>query len=276
MPELPEVETVVRTLAPRITGWRIVRAETRASRVFRGQQAELQRCLPGQRIHRVTRYGKNILVELESAVLRIHLGMTGKLLLESGQSTHPRAVLWLEHPCSGESAALVFDDIRQFGRFELLAAADALGLGPEPLEWSRADFLSALATHRGAVKSLLLNQRFVRGMGNIYTDEALYQARIHPLTPACAIPRAKATALYDAMIALLREAIAQGGSSVSDYVDAEGRRGAFQEQHQVYGRQGEPCPRCGKDIRRMVVSQRGTHFCPHCQRLPRQRGNRLQ
>jgi formamidopyrimidine-DNA glycosylase len=274
MPELPEVENVVRTLAPRLTGWRVLRVETSASRVFRGQQAALEAQLPGQCIRAVRRYGKNILVELEHALLRIHLGMTGKLLFDTALATHPRATLWLQHPQPGEPAVLVFDDIRQFGRFELLPpqGGEALALGPEPLDWPLPAFLQALSLRGGAVKNVLLNQRFVRGMGNIYTDEALFLARIHPLTPACLVPRRKAVALHEAMRALLREAIAQGGSSISDYVDAEGRKGSFQERHQVYGREGEPCTRCQAPIRRIVVGQRGTHYCPRCQRMPRQRG----
>lgn len=262
MPELPEVETVVRSLAPRLRGSQVERIATSASRVFRGRQSELEAALPGCRIHAVRRYGKNILIDLGDRLLRVHLGMTGKLLFDQAQATHPRATLWLR---GGKADLLVFDDVRQFGRFELIADPGALALGPEPLEISLAEFADALHARRGAVKSVLLNQAFLRGMGNIYTDEALFQAGIHPLTPASSVPDGQTAALHAAMRALLRQAIAEGGSSISDYADAEGRRGAFQERHQVYGREGEPCPRCGAAIRRIVVGQRGTHFCDRCQ-----------
>ena len=262
MPELPEVETVVRTLAPRLHGARIERITTSTSRVFRGRQEELEAALPGRRIVAVHRYGKNILIELDHRVLRVHLGMTGKLLFDSAQATHPRATLSLR---GGEADVLVFDDARQFGRFELIDEPRLLGLGPEPLEIPPPDFIAALRARRTSVKSLLLNQGFLRGMGNIYADEALFQAGIHPLTPACRVRQKQAESLHQAMRALLLEAIAAGGSSISDYADAEGRRGAFQERHQVYGREGKPCPRCGAAIRRIVVAQRGTHFCERCQ-----------
>lgn len=262
MPELPEVETVVRSLVPRLHGSRLERVATSASRVFRGRQAELEAALPGRRIAAVRRYGKNILLDLGGRMLRVHLGMTGKLLFDVAQATHPRATLWLR---GGKADLLVFDDIRQFGRFELIADCGTLALGPEPLEVSLQEFADALHARRGAVKSVLLNQAFLRGMGNIYTDEALFQAGIHPLTAACCVPDGQTAALHAAMRALLRQAIAEGGSSISDYADAEGRRGAFQERHQVYGREGEPCPRCGAAIRRIVVGQRGTHYCERCQ-----------
>lgn len=265
MPELPEVETAVRSLAPRLTGATIERLVTSDSRVFRGQRAGLESRLPGRQILSVRRYGKNILFSLGHGpdLLRIHLGMTGKLLFDPAGARHTRAELWLSNT---NAARLVFDDTRHFGRFELIPGEDALALGPDPLDISRANFVRALASHERAVKNLLLDQAFLRGMGNIYTDEALFQARIHPLTPASQVSRAKAAELHGAMQALLLEAIQRGGSSISDYLDAEGKRGDFQERHQVYGRKGRPCPRCGHPIERTVVAQRGTHYCPRCQR----------
>ncbi|MCC6265878.1 MAG: bifunctional DNA-formamidopyrimidine glycosylase/DNA-(apurinic or apyrimidinic site) lyase [Bryobacterales bacterium] len=266
MPELPEVETVVRTLAPRLCGSVIARIATTASRVFRGRQKEIEAALAGKRILEVRRHGKNILIELGTRLLRIHLGMTGKLLFDPVNATHPRATLHLRN---SQARVLVFDDPRHFGRFELIEDVSALALGPDPLEISPSEFTQALHARRGPVKSLLLNQAFLRGMGNIYTDESLFQARIHPLTPACAVPPEKAKALHEAMRRVLLEAIEQGGSSISDYVDAEGREGAFQSQHRVYGREGKPCSRCGEVIRRIVVGQRGTHYCERCQPAPR-------
>lgn len=261
MPELPEVETVVRTVAPRLCGSVIERVATSTSRVFRGKQAEIEAVLPGCRILAVRRYGKNILMDLDCRTLRIHLGMTGKLLFDPVKVTHPRATLWL----SG-GGLLVFEDTRHFGRFELIPGEEALALGPEPLEITVSEFVESLLAKNRAVKNVLLDQTFLRGMGNIYTDEALFLARIHPLTPASRVSRKKAAGLYEAMRALLLEAIAGGGSSISDYVDADGRRGEFQTRHQVYGREGKPCPRCGTAIRRIVVGQRGTHYCERCQK----------
>lgn len=263
MPELPEVETVVRSLEPRLVGQRILAITTTPSRVFRGQQQVITACLPGQRIRQVQRYGKNILLTLDRHRLRIHLGMTGKLLFAPAPSTHPRALVALE------DALLVFDDIRQFGRFELLPAEDGGPvLGEDALAIAPSAFERLLRERRGAIKNILLNQQFIRGMGNIYTDEALYLARIHPLCPGFLVPRRKALSLHTSMQALLQEAIKAGGSSVSDYVDASGQRGAFQDRHQVYGKEGAPCPRCGTAIRRIVLCQRGTHYCPRCQRMP--------
>ncbi len=284
MPELPEVETVVRTLAPHLVGWSIKSISTTASRVFREQQSLLAATLPGCTVRAVRRYGKNILIEFDENLLRVHLGMTGKLLFatsdaEAMVSTHPHATLWLtrnveDGPERGreKSAVLVFDDTRQFGRFELMSSneGDSLALGPEPLEVSLDEFVSLLKSRGGAIKSVLLNQRVLRGLGNIYTDEALFLARIHPLTAASRVKRAKAALLHESIRLLLNEAIASGGSSISDYVDSEGRRGDFQDRHQVYGKEGEPCSRCNSAIRRIVVGQRGTHFCPRCQVAPRQ------
>ena len=284
MPELPEVETVVRTLAPRLVGWSIKSVSTSASRVFRDQQGLIAATLPGRTVRAVRRYGKNILIELDGNLLRVHLGMTGKLLFASSDaeamvSTHPHATLWLRRiipedseQSREESAVLVFDDSRQFGRFELMPPneADPLALGPEPLEVPLDEFVGMLKARGGAIKNVLLNQRFLRGLGNIYTDEALFLARIHPLTAASRVKRAKAAVLHESIRLLLEEAIARGGSSISDYVDADGRRGNFQDRHQVYGKEGKPCPRCASAIRRIVVGQRGTHFCPRCQVAPRQ------
>lgn len=275
MPELPEVETVVRSVEPRVRGKLIRSVVTSASRVFGGQQTEMEREAPGQRIHAVTRIGKNILFQLDRQQLRVHLGMTGRLLFSEAVMTHPRARLLLEGD-TGEGAdgdgalQMIYDDARQFGRFQLVTGElESLGLGPDALSITAQAFQAIVHRHRGSIKNLLMNQKLLSGMGNIYTDEALFQAKIHPLTPGVLVPTQKLQALHAAMIALLREAIQQGGSSISDYMDACGNKGSYQEQHQAYGRTGLPCPGCGTLITRIVVAQRGTHFCPQCQRLPR-------
>jgi formamidopyrimidine-DNA glycosylase len=163
---------------------------------------------------------------------------------------------------------LLFDDSRQFGSFQWSGEfpARVARLGPEPLEISLADFSAALKRHKTRVKALLLNQRFLRGVGNIYADEALFRAGIHPLAIARRLRGERPRKLWEALRAVLGEAIDAGGSSISDYVDAQGRQGFFQFSHRVYQRTGEPCVRCGTPIRRVLVTQRSSHFCPHCQR----------
>jgi formamidopyrimidine-DNA glycosylase len=163
---------------------------------------------------------------------------------------------------------LVYDDVRHFGRIEWSASLleRAAALGPDALDISLQAFQKLLRSRRARVKPLLLNQRFLCGMGNIYTDEALFEARIHPRAMASSLSRERAARLHRAMVDILETAIRMKGSSISDYVDANGEKGSFQMQHQVYGRAGEPCPICGTAIRRIVVGQRGTHYCPKCQR----------
>lgn len=262
MPELPEVETVVRSLAPKLTGRRILDATFSSHHVVRQKFPVLRRQVQNQRVHSVERHGKFIVLTLDRGVLVIHLGMTGKLLLDSEPGPYARAVFQLDH------GLLVYDDIRHFGRIEWSEKLPerAAALGPDALNISLEDFRKLLKTRKSAIKPLLLNQRFLRGMGNIYTDEALYEAHIHPRSIAASLSKARVERLHRAMIDILSEAIRLKGSSISDYVDADGQRGNFQQQHQVYGRAGEPCPTCGTPIRRIVVGQRGTHYCPKCQR----------
>lgn len=260
MPELPEVETIVRGLAPRLAGARILAAEFRCPRIVRGQP-EL---IAGKTIAAVRRHGKYIVIDFtDSGVsLGIHLGMTGKLLLDHALTKHSHAIITLD------SGVLVYDDIRQFGRIELSGqfASRLEKLGPDPLSITADAFISRLRSRKTLVKPLLLNQTFLRGMGNIYTDEALHRAGIHPRALAARLTRERAGRLYRAIQEVLLESIQTGGSSVSDYVDSEGRRGSFQMRHRVYGREGKPCPRCATPIRRILVAQRGTHFCPKCQK----------
>lgn len=212
----------------------------------------------GQRIASVRRFGKFIVMDLDEGMLFVHLGMTGQLLLDAGQGKHTRARLLLEE------SVLRFDDIRKFGR--MFYGTVYPERGPDPLECTEEEFVSRARQRRGRIKALLLDQSFVRGMGNIYTDEALFRAGIHPLASAAELGPKRLVRLYQAMREVLGEAIAAGGSSISDYVDSRGEKGSFQERHQVYGRHGKPCPRCGGMLERMLVVQRGTSFCPRCQR----------
>jgi formamidopyrimidine-DNA glycosylase len=163
---------------------------------------------------------------------------------------------------------LLYDDSRQFGAIEFHEdfPKRVARLGPEPLEVPYADFAAALARRKTSIKALLLNQAFLRGLGNIYADEALFRAGIHPLAIASRLRGERPRRLFDAVVAVLTEAIAAGGSSISDYVDAEGRKGFFQFSHRVYQRTGEPCVHCQTPIRRVLVAQRSSHFCPRCQK----------
>ncbi len=261
MPELPEVETVVRTVAPRIEGRRILEAQFYSHQVLRHCDAKPE-ALRGRRVVRVGRRGKFIVIDLDRGFLVIHLGMTGQILFDTPRTTHTRAILTFE------GTSLMYEDSRMFGSIEW---GDELTprvgrLGPEPFDISAADFHAELQKHRGPIKSLLLNQAVVRGMGNIYTDEALFRAGIHPRTRACRIRPPRAFRLHAEMQSILLDAIENRGSSVSDYRDAEGRKGEFQKLHRVYGREGQACVVCETPIRRIVLGGRGTHYCPRCQR----------
>ena len=262
MPELPEVETVVRTLRPYVIGQTIARAEFRSRFVTPGDRQGLALKLIGRRIEAVERRGKFIWIRLDSGHLAVHLGMTGKLLFNGVEGPHTHGVF------AFGDALLVYDDIRQFGRIEWSEGVPkrVAALGPEPLSMATADFVTRLRARSTRVKPLLLNQAFLAGLGNIYVDEALFRAQIHPNTKASRISRARAAALHQDIVEILRVAIDHKGSSISDYVDADGVSGGFQHLHQVYGREGAACSRCGGVIKRIVVAQRGTHYCPLCQR----------
>jgi len=263
MPELPEVETVVRSMAP-LVGRRIVSAEFRCLRVLRGGNPdEMAERVRGSRIQAIRRFGTFILVSLQGGgYLIIHLGMTGRILLGGAPGKHTHAILTLDR------GAMLYDDSRQFGciQYSEEVPQRIRALGPEPLEIPFDQFAAALRRRKTRMKALLLNQRFLRGIGNIYADETLFRAGIHPLAVASRLSSRRARALYDAIVAVLTEAIAAGGSSVSDYVNAEGRQGSFQFSHRVYGRTDEPCLVCGAAIRRIAVAQRSSHFCPKCQK----------
>ncbi|MBV8073369.1 MAG: bifunctional DNA-formamidopyrimidine glycosylase/DNA-(apurinic or apyrimidinic site) lyase [Acidobacteriaceae bacterium] len=262
MPELPEVETVVRSVAAHVTGAQITHAEVSSRRVTRGDHEKTARGLTGAIIEAVRRHGKQIFFELDSGLLYVHLGMTGKLLWNTEPGKYTRAELTLDR------GVLLYDDVRQFGRFEYFREAPAFisTSGPDALSVSFEDFFSRLRERRGPIKPLLLNQRFIGGVGNIYADEALFSARIHPRAKAGRLSKQRAQELYGSILRTLKLAIEHRGSSISDYVDASGERGGYQLLHCVYGRAGEACCRCGAVIRRIVLGQRGTHYCPRCQR----------
>ena len=262
MPELPEVETVVRTLAPHLVRRRIVAARFTSRFVTPGDRSKLAARLAGRTIQKVHRRGKFIIVALDQGTLAIHLGMTGKLLMDAAPGEHTHGVFTLDQ------GVLLYDDPRQFGRIEWSANQPkrASRLGPEPLEIALDEFLLRLRSRKSRVKPLLLNQAFLAGMGNIYVDEALFLAGIHPLAIASRLSSARAARLYQSMRDVLTLAIEHRGSSISDYVDADGRRGNFQMLHRVYGREDKACVNCETPVKKIVVAQRGTHFCPKCQK----------
>ena len=261
MPELPEVETVVRSVAAHLAGRRIVSTTFTSRFVTPGNRAKLTQRLAGRRIESVTRRGKFILIALDQGTLTIHLGMTGKLLVEGEAGEHTHGVFTLDH------GMLLYHDPRQFGRIEWSPGPPprVARLGPEPLEIGFEEFRARLK-RKTRMKALLLNQTFLAGLGNIYADESLFAAGIHPLTAASKLTAARAQKLYDAIRGILTHAIQLDGSSISDYVNGRGERGWFQMEHRVYGREGEPCANCGRPIRKILVAQRGTHYCPHCQK----------
>jgi len=261
MPELPEVETVVRSIAAHLAGRGIVSARFTSRFVTPGSRAKLAQRLAGRRIESVTRRGKFILIALDQGTLTVHLGMTGKLLLEGKAGEHTHGVFTLD------DGLLLYHDPRQFGRIEWSPGVPprVARLGPEPLE-IRFDKFRERLRRKTRIKALLLNQAFLAGLGNIYADESLFAAGIHPLAVAQRLNTARATKLYDAIRGILAHAIQLGGSSISDYVNGRGERGWFQMEHRVYGREGQPCANCGRPIRKILVAQRGTHYCPHCQK----------
>ena len=254
---------MVRSIRP-LVGRRIAAVEFFNTRILRGGDPDVMSArLAGARIAGVKRYGKFIVASLKGGgYLMVHLGMTGKLLLGGAAGKHTHAIFTFDR------GVLLYDDPRQFGCIEFSEEfpGRVARLGPEPLEVGFQDFAAGLKNRKTRIKSLLLNQTFLRGIGNIYADEALFRAGIHPLAMAGRIRSDRARKLYDAIGAVLTEAIAAGGSSISDYVDAEGRKGFFQISHRVYQRAGEPCVVCGTPIRRVVVTQRSSHFCPRCQK----------
>jgi len=275
MPELPEVETIRRGLALRISGRRIVRAELRRPDLRRPFPPMLAARLEGARIGALSRRGKYILIELDSTgTLLLHLGMSGRITTgrpETPEVKHDHVVLTLD-----DGTVVRFNDPRRFGTLDYMArgteAAHPLlsGLGPEPLApgFDGAYLDRALAGKLTPIKAALLDQRIVAGLGNIYVCEALFRAGVSPRRLAATIVGARAARLAAAIPEVLGEAIAAGGSSLRDYVQANGELGYFQHRWAVYGKEGEPCPgcTCAEGVRRIVQSGRSTFFCAKRQR----------
>ena len=286
MPELPEVETVVRGLRKSLPGRTIL--DVRLGKAdFIDDPSSLADQLPGRRIAEVIRLGKFICAGLEPAQgptgaagnagsrlnFIIHLGMTGQLTVRSASDpvkTHTHCFFALD-----DGMELRYTDIRRFGRMLLVpesGMAEFLGhLGKEPLQIGAEEFCKDFSSRRARIKAVLLDQRVLRGVGNIYADESLFRARLHPARIAASLTKKQLLALHRAVREILEAAIRFRGSSISDYVDAKGKRGNFQERHRVYQRKGKPCFRCREKIRRVIVAGRSSHFCPRCQPAPRSR-----
>lgn len=272
MPELPEVETVVAGLRRVIVGQRIARARLLTRQLKRVNPKNFSEQVSGKTIRAVQRKGKQIIFELSDGwILWLHFRMTGKLWL-----------LGLDEPETKFDAAafelqplgkkLVFYDQRRFGRLKLLRKEE-LGrfkeyarLGPDALEVSANEFAERLKKRKRMLKPLLLEQTAISGLGNIYADESLFLAKLHPAATSFRLSKEKLSRLYASMRKVLARAIRAGGSSIRDYSALDGRRGYFQIEHKVYQRTGLPCPVCGGKIQRIVMGQRSTHFCPRCQK----------
>lgn len=275
MPELPEVETVARGLRDTLTGRTIRSVELGHISMFQSDPQQFLLVQNGT-VRTIERAGKYLLFDIvrdeRRWKLMIHLGMTGKLLLlpaATPRARHTHLVFGLD---PGDELRLI--DPRRFGRVAMVEATaaepeaviEALGVasGMEPLEVSEEDFLKLFQKRDAPIKNLLLNQSLLRGLGNIYADESLFRAGIHPQAKRLSRPRLRR--LREQIQQVLREAISAGGSSVSDYVHSDGQRGWFQVQHRVYGKEGEPCVDCNRPLRRLVLAGRSAHYCPGCQR----------
>jgi formamidopyrimidine-DNA glycosylase len=277
MPELPEVETIARGLGASLPGRRIVGVRL-GKTDFIDDPAALEQQIPGARIVAVRRHGKFLLLDMETVnvaaprfSLLVHLGMTGRLVVCDSRAPIPPHT----HVCFAldDGRELRYTDVRRFGRMGILTnERNRLGsLGTDPLEASEDDFVRLLKSRKAQIKALLLNQRVLRGLGNIYADESLWRARLHPRRLGANLAPRELRRLYRAVQEVLKDAIEARGSSIADYVDSDGKLGGFQRRHRVYQRQGKRCFRCGARIRRAVVAGRSSHFCPQCQRAPRGR-----
>ena len=275
MPELPEVETIRRSLAPFVEGRRIARLEVFDPRWCRpSPPAELADALEGRTVERLARRGKYLVFELSGELFLVcHLRMTGNFLYDAPETAgYQRAAFALD-----DGHWLRYCDVRRFGTADLLAGGPALDgffatrLGLEPLDGGLdGSVLRALARGRTApVKSFLLDQRMVAGIGNIYADEALFRARIHPLRPAGRLRPAQYHELSEGIFGALTAGLEAGGATIDDFRHPDGLYGSFQDEFQVHRREGEPCVRCGREIRKLTVGGRGTYVCESCQPRPR-------
>src|SRR5271167_4952959 len=287
MPELPEVETVARGLQKTILGRKILSVAL-GKTDFIDDPAALEQYLPGRRIEAVERYGKFMMLRLSltessganhpiaadhSASLLVHLGMTGNLVSKAASEPHEKHThVWMT---LDDGRELRYTDPRRFGRMAYLAGEAILEelkrFGADPLLVSASEFVTRFTSRRSRIKALLLDQSVLRGVGNIYADESLWRAKIHPARLGAQLNKKQAETLRKVLQDILRKAIALRGSSISDFLDANGEPGEYQRHHRAYGREGKGCYRCGTPIRRAIVAGRSSYFCPKCQRAPQGR-----
>ena len=274
MPELPEVETIARSLAPRLAGRAIAAIDLVYRPLLRTGGPKGLEALRGRRVLGVRRRGKMLLIELDGArTLVFHLKMTGQFLFAKEGTQRDKHVRLVIRFADGREE-LRFRDVRKFGFLLCLegrpesACEELACLGPEPLEVGLPEFRAILKARRGRIKSVLLDQTRIAGVGNIYADESLFDAGIHPETPASSLRSVRAQRLYGALRKILSAAVEAGGSTLTDasYHDAAGNAGEFQFEHRVYDRTGEPCTVCGTPVRMKRIGGRSSHFCPRCQR----------
>ena len=271
MPELPEVEVIVQGLQKKITGRKIIDVKINLPKLIALGKKSFVKKLKGLIIKNVHRRGKYIIIDLsKQQALLIHLKMTGQLIIAKATdplNPHAHFILTLSN-----ALELRFHDTRQFGRIYLLDSRNVCNLkqlnmlGPEANRVSKQEFLKRLSKRKGRIKPLLLNQSFLAGLGNIYCDESLYSAGIHPLCLAYKISRGKQIKLHQAIQRILNSAIAHGGSSVENYLDSQGKPGRYQKKHKVYRKTGRPCSVCRNPIQRIKIGGRSTHFCSFCQK----------
>ncbi|MCI0682923.1 MAG: bifunctional DNA-formamidopyrimidine glycosylase/DNA-(apurinic or apyrimidinic site) lyase [Gemmataceae bacterium] len=275
MPELPEVETVVRDLRPRLVGKRLTALHVGRKALRQKWSRRWNAQIVGRRVRGLERRGKWILVDLDGSWLLVHLGMTGQFTVGSADEPrldHTHIVFQLD---DGRHE-LRFRDIRRFGsavwhptRADVEAYFARQRLGPEPFDIDPAYWRTTLAKTQRHLKAILLDQRVLAGVGNIYADESCFEAGVHPVTIGCRLSPRRADTLRRAIPIVLGRAINARGSSIRNYVGGSGLLGGYQEEFRVYGRTGEPCPGCRTPIERIVLAGRATHFCPRCQRLPK-------
>jgi len=277
MPELPEVETIRRHLAPRVEGRVLARLEVSDARWCRPLAGEeVAAAVAGRRVEALERRGKYLIWALEDDIhLMLHLRMTGTLLFDPPvPPRHARVRFAFD-----DGHELIFDDPRRFGTGELALGTEAreaffaARLGVEPLgpDFTSAHLYALTRLSRAPVKAFLLDQRKLAGVGNIYADEALFRARIHPLRPARRLSRGQVAALHDAIVASLEEGLAAKGASIDDFRDPDGVQGSFQDRFLIHLRVGEPCLVCGRPVRKLRAAGRGTYVCERCQPRPRPR-----
>ena len=273
MPELPEVETVRRGLEKLILGKTIQSVEVKYPKMIQTDLDAFRQDLPGQEIQSMGRRGKYLLFHLTDLVLISHLRMEGKYFFYPDEVPFRKHAHVFFHFTDGST--LVYEDVRKFGTMEVLVPelVDSYFLnkkiGPEPTEaeFKGSAFQAALKKSKKPIKSALLDQKLVAGLGNIYVDEVLYRAKVHPARLGQSLTAPEARAIRKETIAVLAQAVEKGGSTIRSYSNAFGEDGTMQEQHQVYGKTGQPCSRCGSPIEKIQLGGRGTHFCPHCQKV---------